>query len=99
MAIAEYKNIQSRCLDSFKVEKCGFYISQETPFIAGTPDATVSCKCCLNGVLEANNLFPARYLSITDYVKLKNPCLNLNGSDVRLIKCRDYYAQVQVEIY
>ena len=98
-AIAEYKNFQSRCHDSFKVEKCGLFISQETPFIAGAPYATVSCKCCLNGVLEANNIFPARYLSISDYVKLKNSCLNLNGSDVRLIKCRDYYAQVQVEIY
>ena len=50
--IAEYKNIQSRCHDSFKVEKCGLYIPQKTPFIAGTPDATVSCKCCLNCVLE-----------------------------------------------
>ena len=72
MAIAEYKNIQSRCLDSLKVEICGFYISQETPFIAGTPDATVSCKCCLNGFLEVKNPFSA---SILDYVKLKNSCL------------------------
>ena len=57
------------------------------------------CKCCLNGVLEVKNPFSARYLSISDYVKLKNSCLNLNRSDLRLKRCHDYYAQVQVEMY
>ena len=76
------------------VAKCELFISQETSFISGTLDATVSCKCCLNGVLEMNNIFLARYLSKSDYVKLKKLCLNLNGSDVRLKRCHDYYAQV-----
>ena len=98
-AISQYKQIQNKIHNSLQVTQCGLFICKENPFIAGSPDAAVSCSCCGNGVLEVKNPYSARHLSISEYVNLKSSCLSIRDDVVILKRNHEYFAQVQVEMY
>ncbi|XP_033098536.1 uncharacterized protein LOC117102393 [Anneissia japonica] len=51
-AAKHYENfVQNHHMDS-SISKTGLWISQEHLFIAASPDALVSCRCCGSGVVE-----------------------------------------------
>ena len=37
---------------NLQVQLCGLHISTDHPYLAATPDGTVSCDCCGEGLLE-----------------------------------------------
>ena len=99
IAISHYKAIQGKTHSGLTVVRCGLYISQLNPFIAGTPDAIVSCNCCGKGVVEVKNPYSAKHEAISDYCTMKSSCLHVLDGEMVLKKCHAYYAQVQCEMY
>ena len=56
-AIKQYSQIQQKKHDEFVIQNTGLHISKQHPWLAGTPDSLISCKCCGNGCLEVKNPF------------------------------------------
>ena len=51
-AIVVLEAVMSQSHVNFIISKCGLYINSQFPFLAATPDRTVSCNCCGNGIVE-----------------------------------------------
>ena len=50
--LAAYRSRMEQCHDSFKVEKSGFVISGDYPYIGTSSDSLVECSCCRKGTVE-----------------------------------------------
>ena len=98
-AISHYKAVQVKSHANLTVVRSGLCISQMNPFIAASPDAVVTCKCCGKGVVEVKNPYTARHVSVSEYCDMKNSCLHLLDGKIVLKKSHEYYAQVQCEMY
>lgn len=53
----------------FKVECCGFFVSQMQHYLGGTPDSVVSCDCHGQGVVEVKCPYCARDSSVSIQAK------------------------------
>ena len=63
-----------RTQDSFKVERCVVFISNEYPFIGASPDSVVECNCCGKGTVEIKCPYCVRDKVVADCVE-KVTCL------------------------
>ena len=52
MARSRYKFIMSQVHQDFQVSECGFFINPDYPYIGASPDGTVTCSCCSDGICE-----------------------------------------------
>ena len=48
----QYQALMSTKHTNFSVKQCGLHINPQYPFLGATPDGTISCSCCGNGLLE-----------------------------------------------
>ena len=78
---------------------CGSYLSIDYPFLSSSPDRILSCKCCGNSVLEVKNPFVGRSLSILDFSKSKQSCLEIVDNKFFLKRTHQYYYQVQFQMF
>ncbi len=85
----------------FKVECCGFFVSQMQHYLGGTPDSVVSCDCHGQGVVEVKCPYCARDSSVSIQAKENRRfCLETveNGS-IRLKPAHPYYYQCQLQMF
>ena len=85
---------------SFKVEKTGFFIDTEHPFIGASPDGLVDCKCHGAGLLEIKCPWTYRQMSIQEYAAQKLSCLQIGDNDVVSLKTtHEYFYQIQCQMH
>lgn len=78
----------------FMLSECGLHVMAEVPFIAASPDALVSCRCCEKAVLEIKCPASLRANpSATNFSRLAYLDENL-----KLRHNHAYYAQVQAQM-
>ena len=81
-------------LESFR--ECGLFVKHDHPYLAGSPDGPVNCKCCGLGTVEVKcphsvkngNIHLKEVYSKTDFLE------EFNGQP-RLKRSRKYFTQVQ----
>ena len=99
-SIRQYCAVQKQRHTEFIIEQTGLHVSMNYPFLAGSPDALISCLCCGKGVLEVKNPFNSRYKTISEIVQSDSmSCLEESNGQIALKKSHKYYAQVQCEMY
>ena len=83
------------------IHDCGLFISTMSPFICGTPDRLVSCSCHPGlWPLEVKNPWAHRGLTITDYAKERDACLQINDAGfISLKRSHPYNFQLQTQIF
>lgn len=75
----------------FKMEKCGFLIHTEYPFLGCSPDRRVQCMCCGRGIIEIKCPY-----TLLSKEKSRNDLEYLiNGS---LSQKSSYYYQIQMQL-
>ena len=45
-AVNSFEEIYKRSHKNVKISECGLYVCQQMPFVCGSPDRNVSCRCC-----------------------------------------------------
>ncbi|XP_071803029.1 uncharacterized protein [Asterias amurensis] len=100
-SIDNYIVLQKGKHDQLEVKSTGLHVSEGYPYIAGSPDALVSCQCCGRGCLEVKNPYSLRWVSITELAKIKTSCLEVtdDGKGIQLKRGHPYYAQTQCEMF
>lgn len=99
-SIRQYCAIQKQRHTDFNTEETGLHVSLNYPFLAGSPDAIISCLCCGKGVLEVKNPFNSRYKTINEIIQSDSmTCLEERNGQIALKRSHSYYAQVQCEMY
>ena len=76
---------------------CGFYISEDNPYIGASPDGLVSCKCCGTGSIEIKCPFCKKCDVISDATDDPKFCLEQDGTSTTLKRNRPYFYQVQTQ--
>ncbi|XP_048735015.2 uncharacterized protein LOC125650616 [Ostrea edulis] len=91
-AIAVLEAVMSQLHVNFKISKCGLYINPQFPYLAATPDRTVSCDCCGNGIVEVKCPYSLRdnkdILEVNDTYFVHNT----------LKSSHSYFTQVQTQL-
>lgn len=85
-------------LESFR--ECGLFVKHDHPYLAGSPDGLVNCKCCGLGTVEVKcphsvkngNIHLKEVYSKTDFLE------EFNGQP-RLKRTHKYYTQVQAQMW
>ena len=96
VTIGEYIRENKEQNVDVKVEKMGLVVSQESPFLAPSPDGKVIDQNGNHGLIEIKNILYNKALSLTQAAKLKsikNFCLELDKdtNKVKLKKNHNYY--------
>ena len=88
---------------TFKIEKCGLFVSLENPWLAASPDGLVHDPDTAQplGLIEINNPYSVRQLSLEEAIKTPTFCLEQHKDDntYRLKRRHDFYYQVQCQLY
>ena len=79
--------------DSFKMERCVFFISNAYPFIGVSPDSVVECNCCGKGTVEIKCPYCVRDKVVADCLE-KLTCLENVDGKIQLRKSHQYYYQI-----
>lgn len=79
----------------FSLQKSGFIIRPDIPYMGSSPDGIVDCKCCGRGCLEVKCSYKHRDLPVLAACSEKTFCLEIVDNDVCLKKGHKYYDQVQ----
>lgn len=98
-AIKQYISNMEMNHEEFVYKECGLLINPKFPFLAGSPDALVSCTCHREGCLKL------KYLkslisdeSLERMTQKPNNILNKLGEQYTLEKNHEYFYQVQLQI-
>ncbi|XP_049267370.1 uncharacterized protein LOC125756543 [Rhipicephalus sanguineus] len=92
--VAEMKQHHS----DFQHFKPGVYLSVQHPYLAATPDASVSCTCCGKGIVEVKCPYTLASRSIEEASNDTSFCLKNENGKLTLRKTRQYYYQVQTQM-
>ncbi len=86
---------------SLQVEKCGLFVSLETPWLAASPDGLVHDPDASypDGLLEIKNPYSIRHMSLEEAVKTSSFCLEYKENKFALKRRHDFYYQVQCQMY
>ena len=88
---------------TFKIEKCGLFVSLENPWLAASPDGLVHDPDTAQplGLIEIKNPYSVRQLSLEEAIKTPTFCLEQHKDDntYRLKRRHDFYYQVQCQLY
>jgi len=96
-ALEVYKNLMDKHHEDLIISDCGFYISEDNPYIGASPDGLVSCKCCGTGSIEVKCPFCKKHDFILDATDDKKFCLEQNGTSITLKSSHPYFYQVQTQ--
>ena len=77
-----------------KIHEQGFFVSLDYPFLGVNPDGIIYRDFHAPRLIEVKRPFTQRGLSIEDYSKQKNTCLELRENSVKLKKSHSYFYQV-----
>lgn len=81
---------------NLEVEVCGLFVSQENPWLAGTPDGLVHDPDTAKplGLIEIKNPYSARQLTLTEAMKTPT-CLECkkDNNNPKLKRRHDYFYQ------
>ncbi|XP_071799977.1 uncharacterized protein [Asterias amurensis] len=84
---------------AFQISDTGVNIHPDIPYLAGSPDGLIKCKCHGMGVLEVKNPYTHRLKTIADYAMQSGSCLVNDDHGIRLKRNHPYYTQVQVQMF
>ena len=97
-AIERYTKHQSKH-HHLDVVRTGLWVSLNEPFIAASPDAMVECSCCGAGLVEVKCPWTHREKGVHELAEVKESCLEMEDSTIKLKLEHAYYAQVQTQLY
>ena len=107
VTITEYVSQKKEQNENVKVEKMGLIVSQESPFLAASPDGKVIEQNGNHGLVEIKNVLYNKALSLTQAARLKsikNFCLEFSKNENKLklkkniltiISAKDFYMFVK----
>ena len=99
-ALNIYKNIMKEHHENFEVNRCGFFISIDYPFIGASPDGLISCSCCGEGCVEIKCPFCHKDQFIFEAVEQnKTFCLKKENNNIKLSEKHQYYYQIQTQLH
>ena len=98
IAIKEFNDTEGRRHIDFGVNKCGLFVKSDRPFIAGSPDGIVSCKCNGQSSLEVKCPFSLRYQSVQVGWKETRFLQHASYGTISLRTTHKYYTQVQYQM-
>ena len=81
-----------------KTDEQGFFVSLDYPFIGASPDGIIHCECHAPRLIEVKCPFTHKSLSIENYSKQKNTCLELRENSMKLKKNHSYCYLVQCQM-
>ena len=96
--LAAYRSMIDQSQDSFKVEKSGFVISSDYPYIRESPDSMVECSCCGKGTVEVKCPHCVRDKETPECPE-KVSCMENVAGKVQLRKSHQYYYQIQTQVF
>ncbi|XP_033747952.1 uncharacterized protein LOC117332971 [Pecten maximus] len=85
--------------DNFAVEAVGLTLNPDFPLFGASPDGTVSCDCCGEGVVEIKCPYCVRSSSLDMYTGASSCLEETDGERKTLKKQHPYYYQVQTQIH
>ena len=81
------------------VDPCGLYVSKSCPYVGGSPDGTINCKCCGNGIVEVKCSFTHQHDTpeqVADYGKYH---IYMENGKVTLKNTSSWYTQIQTQLF
>ena len=84
-----------------QIRQCGFFISNEHPFLGASPDGVMSCSCCSGlTVVEIKCPFCCRDKSFDEKAVEGSFCLEQSPDGTLTLKRNhQYYYQIQLQMY
>ena len=99
-ALEAYKSAMLHDHEGFKIVRCGFFISVESPHLGCSPDGLVFCTCHGLGIVEFKCPYSARNITVNDAAESNSDfCLNLKDGNLHLKITHSYYYQCQLQLY
>ena len=96
-AVNCFKQLFSETHKNVKIFECGLYLSNDAPYIGGSPDRIVECDCCRKSCLEVKCPFSVRHTTpVDDSVNL--PYLKKENGEHKLNQQHSYFTQCQVQM-
>ena len=97
-AISDFVKAQRPFHKNMKVTPCVVFICAQYPYLATSPDAIITCDCCGDRPLEVKNPFKYRHMSIQNYARQKDSCLEVKSNGTISLKySHNFYAQTQLQ--
>ncbi|XP_062535323.1 uncharacterized protein LOC134204525 isoform X2 [Armigeres subalbatus] len=87
------------------ISTCGIFLSADHPFLAASPDAIGSCRCCGKFTVEIKCPFRLshthldRQLTIEDLATKPNSFVRFKNGIIELAQEHEYYYQIQAQIF
>jgi hypothetical protein len=83
-----------------KVDRCGFFVNPQYPFLGASPDGLVQCACCGCGCLEVKCPHKHRGSSFAQACADKDFCLRMTNEGQFFLKTsHPFFSQVQAQIF
>ena len=101
IAIQSYKRIQLKDHGSLQVEDAGFHIHPLYSFLGASPDASISCECCGEGILEVKCPICVKDKTLAaeaEHQQSHHFCLEMRDNKLYLKENHAYYYQVQLQL-
>ena len=101
VARKNYKRNMSLKHTDVQIRQCGFFISNEHPFLGASPDGVMSCSCCSGlTVVEIKCPFCCRDKSFDEKAVEGSFCLEQSPDGTLTLKHNhQYYYQIQLQMY
>ncbi|CAC5376473.1 unnamed protein product [Mytilus coruscus] len=94
-ALKEFQQVMRTDHQNFCVQKAGFLIDLNYPFIGVSADGIATCDCLGSSVVEVKCPYKYRSSLLPEFLADPNTCLTNNHE---LKKTHQYYSQVQLQI-
>jgi len=78
--------------DEFRYERAGLFINPAFPHLRASPDGVVSCKYCVESLVEIKCPYTHRLQDLNKFEFYLQP--NAEGT-MQLLQTHDYYLQIQ----
>lgn len=99
-ALQTYSAVRAQEHEQFQLRPSGLWVSCEVPYLAGSPDGLVECRCCGSGVAEVKCPYRLRDSTADEFLADRNSCMSVDDDGVAFLK-RDhqYYFQIQAQMF
>ena len=103
-AVNCFKQIFSETHNNLKIFECGLYLSNEAPFIGGSPNRIVACDFCGKSCLEVKCPYSLRHITPVDdslsllYLKKKNGKHKVNQQHSYFTRCQVQTAVTEIPV-
>lgn len=94
----KYGDAMSSFHNSFTMKESGLLLHTSYPFLAASPDGTVTCSCCGNGCIEIKCPYKFQDNSIEEMINLGSYLKKDEQGNIFLLPTHQYMYQIQTQL-